>query len=73
MSQVTPRSCRPAPGSCGDPVTMPTTVTLVRAEQRSARTDNRSQPWLCRPCDFAACGRNEGNCPVNNAVTAGDD
>ncbi|WP_327140283.1 hypothetical protein [Nocardia sp. NBC_01327] len=52
---------------------MPTTVTLVRAEQRSARTDNRSQPWLCRPCDFAACGRNEGNCPVNNAVTAGDD
>lgn len=49
--------------------TMLATVTLVRAEERSARTHDRPQPWLCRLCDFAACGRSDGNCPVNNAVT----
>ena len=49
--------------------TMLTTVTLARAEERSTRTSDRPQPWLCRLCDFAACGRSEGNCPVNNAVT----
>jgi MarR family transcriptional repressor of emrRAB len=25
---------------------------------------------LCRLCDFAACGRAKGDCPVNNVVTA---
>ena len=50
--------------------TMLTTVTLARAEERSARPKDRPQPWLCRLCDFAACGRSEGNCPVNNVVTA---
>ena len=49
--------------------TMLTAVTLARAEERSARTNDRPQPWLCRLCDFAACGRSEGNCPVDNAVT----
>jgi MarR family transcriptional regulator, negative regulator of the multidrug operon emrRAB len=49
--------------------TMLTTVTIARAEERSAHSYNRPQPWLCRLCDFAACGRNEGNCPVNNAQT----
>jgi DNA-binding MarR family transcriptional regulator len=49
--------------------TMLTTVTLARVEERSARNHDRPQPWLCRLCDFAACGRSEGNCPVNNAVT----
>src|SRR5262245_14858596 len=48
--------------------TMLTTVTLARAEERSARTNDRPAPWLCRLCDLAACGRSEGNCPVNNAV-----
>lgn len=52
--------------------TMLTTVTLARAEERSARPDDRPQPWLCRLCDFAACGRSEGNCPVNNADTTSD-
>src|SRR5262249_19003740 len=46
--------------------TMLTTVTLTRAEERSARSP---QPWLCRLCDLAACGRSDGHCPVNNAVT----
>ena len=49
--------------------TMLTTVTLARVDERSARTNDRPQPWLCRLCDFAACGRSEGNCPVNNVVT----
>ncbi|MFI9414621.1 MarR family winged helix-turn-helix transcriptional regulator [Nocardia gamkensis] len=49
--------------------TMLTTVTHARAEERSARTNDRPQPWLCRLCDFAACGRSEGNCPVDNVVT----
>ncbi|MEV3965241.1 MarR family transcriptional regulator [Nocardia sp. NPDC050193] len=53
--------------------TMLTAVTLTRAEERSARTNDndRPQPWLCRLCDFAACGRSEGNCPVENVVAAG--
>lgn len=50
---------------------MLTTVTLARAEERSTRTNHRPQPWLCRLCDFAACGRSEGDCPVANVVTAG--
>lgn len=49
--------------------TMLTTITRARLEERSARTHDRPQAWLCRLCDFAACGRNEGSCPVNNAVT----
>lgn len=52
--------------------TMLTTVTLARAEERSTRPNHRPQPWLCRLCDFAACGRSEGNCPVANVVTAGE-
>ncbi|MET7771913.1 MarR family transcriptional regulator [Nocardia sp. NPDC005366] len=51
--------------------TMLTTVTLARAEERSTRINRRPQPWLCRLCDFAACGRSEGDCPVANVVTAG--
>jgi hypothetical protein len=52
--------------------TMLTTVTLARAEERSAHSDGRPGPWLCRLCDFAACGRSEGDCPVDNAVTTGN-
>ncbi|MCO5974970.1 MarR family winged helix-turn-helix transcriptional regulator [Actinoallomurus soli] len=48
--------------------TMLAAVTLARAEERSVHTSDRPQPWLCRLCDFAACGRSEGNCPVNNVV-----
>lgn len=48
---------------------MLTTITLARVEERSAHPPDHTQPWLCRLCDFAACGRSEGNCPVNNAVT----
>lgn len=52
--------------------TMLTTVTIARAEERTARTIDRPRPWLCRLCDFDACGRSEGRCPVNNAVASGN-
>jgi DNA-binding MarR family transcriptional regulator len=48
---------------------MLTTVALARLEERSAPAQAHPQPWLCRLCDFAACGRSEGDCPVNQAVT----
>lgn len=48
---------------------MLTTTTLIRARERAAPAPGRPQPWLCRLCEFGACGRGEGNCPVNNAVT----
>jgi MarR family transcriptional regulator, negative regulator of the multidrug operon emrRAB len=44
-------------------------VTRARAAERSSGARNRPPPWLCRLCDFDACGRSEGNCPVNNAAT----
>ena len=44
-------------------------VTRARAAERSSGAQDRPPPWLCRLCDFDACGRREGNCPVNNAVT----
>jgi MarR family transcriptional regulator, negative regulator of the multidrug operon emrRAB len=44
-------------------------VTRARAAERSSGDQDRPPPWLCRLCDFDACGRSEGNCPVNNAVT----
>lgn len=52
--------------------TMLTTVTLARAEQRAAHSGDRPQPWLCRLCDFAACGRSEGDCPVDNVAATGN-
>ena len=54
--------------------TMLTAVTLSRLEQRAAAPDGTSPPWLCRLCDFHACGRDTGKCPVRNAVaTRGDE
>lgn len=44
-------------------------VTRARAAERSSGAQPRPPPWLCRLCDFDACGRSEGTCPVNNAVT----
>jgi DNA-binding MarR family transcriptional regulator len=48
--------------------TMLTTITHARLEERATGGHDRRQPWMCRLCDFAACGRSEGSCPVNNAV-----
>jgi len=52
--------------------TMLAALTVARAEERSADADIRPEPWLCRLCDFAACGRSDGHCPVNNVVTTGN-
>lgn len=47
---------------------MLTTLTLTRAKEGSASTDDSPVPWLCRLCEFDACGRGKGNCPVSNAA-----
>jgi MarR family transcriptional regulator, negative regulator of the multidrug operon emrRAB len=46
--------------------TLITTVT----EQRLGRREQGNAPagWLCRLCDFASCGRPQGECPTANAV-----
>ena len=49
-----------------------TTVTLARIAERSAVSNQRPQPWLCRLCDLAACGRDKGACPVNCVVIGQD-
>jgi len=33
------------------------------------RARGSAGPWLCRACDFAACGREDGRCPAVNAAT----
>jgi DNA-binding MarR family transcriptional regulator len=32
--------------------------------------DKDGGAWICRLCDLAACGRNEGHCPTANAAAA---
>lgn len=44
------------------------TATLARAAERTSGTRSRPPAWLCRLCDFDACGRDQGRCPVRNAV-----
>jgi DNA-binding MarR family transcriptional regulator len=43
-------------------------VAAVRAHNRSQH--GIGSGWLCRSCDFAACGRPEGRCPAANAAAA---
>ncbi len=45
-------------------------VTRERIAERTSGAQDRPPPWLCRLCDFAACGRSEGRCPVNSAATS---
>lgn len=40
-------------------------LTAARLAER-ASSKVPSGGWLCRLCDFAACGRDEGACPVAN-------
>jgi DNA-binding MarR family transcriptional regulator len=43
------------------------TLTRLRLEQRAAGGEPAGGA-LCRMCDFAACGRHEGNCPAARAA-----
>jgi MarR family transcriptional regulator, negative regulator of the multidrug operon emrRAB len=45
------------------------TLTRLRLEQRAAGVEPAGGA-LCRMCDFAACGRHEGNCPAARAAEA---
>jgi DNA-binding MarR family transcriptional regulator len=38
-------------------------VTVVRQKERAANP-TETPAWLCRLCDFTACEREEGKCPV---------
>jgi MarR family transcriptional regulator, negative regulator of the multidrug operon emrRAB len=42
------------------------TVTIERLDAR-ARGDEPAG-WMCRMCDFSACGRPQGECPAANAA-----
>jgi MarR family transcriptional repressor of emrRAB len=48
---------------------MVATLTRHRLEQRTAGGEPRGGA-LCRMCDFAACGRHDGNCPAARAAEA---
>ena len=44
-------------------------LTTVTRQRLAARVDSdHSSAWLCRMCDFAACGRSLGDCPAANAA-----
>ena len=45
------------------------TLTRLRLEQRATGGEPGGGA-LCRMCDFAACGRHEGNCPAARAAEA---
>jgi DNA-binding MarR family transcriptional regulator len=44
-------------------------LTRQRLDQR-ARGDVPADGWLCRLCDFVACGRPDGRCPAAIAASA---
>ena len=44
-------------------------LVAARVEERIERRRPREPgPWWCRTCDFAACGRPEGQCPAQAAA-----
>ena len=45
-------------------------LTTLRLQQRRAGTTPPGG-WLCRLCDFAACGRPEGRCPAASQARPG--
>jgi DNA-binding MarR family transcriptional regulator len=47
-------------------------LPLIVSDRAAARErgDERSGGWLCRLCDFAACGRGHGDCPVANTISS---
>ena len=52
-------------------VLVDTLLTTATAQRLGAR-EHGDEPagWLCRLCDFAACGRPQGECPAANAAQA---
>lgn len=54
--------------------TLTTTLAAAIIRQRlRERADGRGieDGWMCRLCDFTACGRNDGRCPVARAAALG--
>jgi MarR family transcriptional repressor of emrRAB len=48
-------------------------LVATTTAHRLARRGHGLEPtgWLCRVCDFAACGRQHGECPAANTARAG--
>lgn len=47
-------------------------IVAARVEERvERRRAGQSDPWWCRTCDLAACGRPEGRCPAQSAAQRG--
>ncbi|MDT4996082.1 MAG: hypothetical protein QOD45_150 [Pseudonocardiales bacterium] len=42
---------------------------IVQARLRRRAVEGSGGAWLCRLCDFAACGRPDGRCPAANAAS----
>ncbi len=46
-------------------------LVAARVEERvERRRTGQSDPWWCRTCDFAACGRPQRRCPAQAAAAA---
>jgi DNA-binding MarR family transcriptional regulator len=46
-------------------------ISTLTTSRLDARRRELNQPgWLCRLCDFAACGRAAGDCPAANTAAA---
>ena len=43
--------------------------TIVQARLRRRAVEGWGGAWLCRLCDFAACGRPDGRCPAAKAAS----
>ncbi len=46
-----------------------TLVATMTVQRLHARTGNDGPAWLCRLCDFEACGRPHGDCPAAAAAS----
>jgi DNA-binding MarR family transcriptional regulator len=47
------------------------TAAITRFRLRARARRDEPAAWLCRLCDFGACGRPEGRCPAANAARGG--
>ena len=69
---MTPPQADPQPVDADDDFPLPPDpLEVVRAEM-AADGDTPEDPvggWLCRLCDFEACGRDRGLCPAAGAAS----
>lgn len=47
-------------------------VAGLTRQRLAHRREGGAEPWLCRTCDLAACGRPEGDCPAARTAAGTD-